>query len=117
MGENFAQFISAGSFDELLLEAIDEAFSTMGNSVREALYFCLEKEFKISRTSIPEKLEDFARALEKIFGMGAKLIENWIIRILNEKSIGSMQSNRNDGVLFAEYVISLRRNYAQKISS
>lgn len=72
MGENFAQFIHGGSFDELLLEVIDEAFSTMGNSVREALYFCLEKEFKISRTSIPEKLERTSQGLLKNFRHGHK---------------------------------------------
>lgn len=80
----FTQFTHCGSFDELLLQAIDEAFSTMGNSVRETLYFCLEKEFKISRTSIPEKVKDFAEALEKIFGAGARLIEDWIIKIYQE---------------------------------
>ncbi|MCS7095808.1 MAG: hypothetical protein RMK50_01900 [Nitrososphaerota archaeon] len=79
-----SQFTHCGSFDELLLQAIDEAFSTMGNSVRETLYFCLEKEFKISRTSIPEKVKDFAEALEKIFGAGARLIEDWIIKIYQE---------------------------------
>jgi hypothetical protein len=67
------------SFEELLLEAIDEGFSWLGESEKQTIYFYLEKKYKISKRDIPFRIEDFAEAIEDIFGLGAKLLEIRII--------------------------------------
>jgi hypothetical protein len=43
------------TFDNLLLEAIDEGLSSLGESVRQSVYFHLQKSFHISREEIPER--------------------------------------------------------------
>ena len=72
-------------FEEVLLEAVDEALSSLGASSKRAVYFHLEKKFSIRRQEGPHKVEEFASALEEIFGAGAGLLEIKIMRRLYEK--------------------------------
>lgn len=73
------------SFEELLLEAIDEGLSLLGESAKQVVYFHLKKTFKINRQDIPHKLDEFTDAIEKIFGNGAKLLEIQIMKCLFKK--------------------------------
>lgn len=43
------------TFEQVLLESVDEAISILGESVRASIYFHLEKEFRIARQDIPNK--------------------------------------------------------------
>ncbi len=61
-------------FEELLMEAIDEGLSLLGESAKQAVYFYLEKTFKMNRLDIPYKIEEFTDEVEKIFGSGAKIV-------------------------------------------
>jgi hypothetical protein len=63
------------SFYETLLEAIDEGFSSLGESVKVAIYFHLENTFGIKKREIPFRIDDFSDALEKLFGLGARHLE------------------------------------------
>ena len=72
-------------FEEVLLEAVDEALSSLGDSSKRAVYYHLEKDFDISRQDIPNKIEEFASALEEIFGPGTRLLEIQMMRRLYEK--------------------------------
>ena len=72
-------------FAIILLEAIDEALSTLGENVKISIYFHLEAKFSISRQEIPSKIKDFSAALERIFGQASKKLEILIMRCLNEK--------------------------------
>jgi hypothetical protein len=76
-------YVRAFNFEKLLLEAIDEGLSSLCSSSKQAIYSLLENMFNISKRNIPYKIEEFADALEKIFGLGAKPIEILIIRRLN----------------------------------
>jgi hypothetical protein len=60
------------SFYDTLLEAIDEGFSSLGESVKVAIYFHLENTFGIKKREIPFRIGDFSDALEKLFGLGAR---------------------------------------------
>lgn len=53
------------SFEKLLLEAVDEALSSLEDSSKQAMYFRLEKTFDIKKQDIPYKIEEFANAIEK----------------------------------------------------
>ncbi len=70
------------AFNKLLLHAIDEALNSLGDSVKQVIYFHMENKFNVTRTQIPENLEEFQKGLEKIFGTGARLIEVLIIKKL-----------------------------------
>jgi hypothetical protein len=76
-------------FNELLLEAIDAAFSSLGESPKSAIYFALADRFNIQRHEIPNRLEDFTCALEKIFKDGAKCLNILFLKNLNAKLEGN----------------------------
>jgi hypothetical protein len=73
------------SFGDLLLEAIDEAFAHLGESVKTSIYFYLENTWGIKRQEIPFRIEDFQNALEKLFGIGARHLEILFVKNLHEK--------------------------------
>jgi len=106
--------MSKEDFDKLLLEALDEGLSSIGESSKQAIYFHLEKGFKIKKDEIPYKIEDFARAIEKIFGLGADFLEILIMRRLCEKVGGTVQLYVSRDFAFAEYVTEIKRSFLKK---
>jgi hypothetical protein len=74
------------AFCMLLEDAIDEAFSSIGESPRKAIYMYLKNSFGISKQEIPYKLNDFSDALEKIFGPGARTLEILFIKNIQAKA-------------------------------
>ena len=103
------------SFNRLLLEAIDEELSLLGVSVKQTIYAYLEREFKISRKDIPGKVEDFADAVEKLFGFGAKLVEIRIMEKLYRKVGDFKYFPENGDIVFSEYVAALREHYVKRM--
>jgi len=97
------------SFDSVMIEAVDEVFSSIGHSCKQAIYFQLENVFKIKKQEIPLKIEDFTDAIEQLFGIGAKFIELKIIEVLHKKTQGFMYFPKKEELVFTEYVVSLRR--------
>ena len=73
------------NFDQLLLEAIDEGLSSLGEAVKTSIYFHLEGRFNIRKQEIPNKLCDFSNALERIFGLGARHFEILFMKKLHAK--------------------------------
>jgi hypothetical protein len=109
--------LSKCDFEKLLLEAIDEGLSTLGESSKQAIYFHLDKSFNIKKTEIPNKVEPFEQALKRIFGIGADFIETLIIKRLTEKvEPNTAQHVRKESGL-NEYVASARRAFMQKRES
>jgi hypothetical protein len=97
-------------FDDLLLEAVESAFSSLlGDSNKQALYYSLSASFGISRETIPRNVEGFADALEQIFGQGALLLEARIMQVLHGKASGIKVFPEQGEVSFAGYVESIRR--------
>jgi hypothetical protein len=73
-------------FEAILIEAIDEAFLTLGKNVQTSIYFHLETKFRLPKQEIPNRINDFSSAIEKIFGAAAKKLEILIMKFLNEKA-------------------------------
>jgi hypothetical protein len=71
-------------FQKLLLDAVDGAFSSLGDSARQSIYFHLETKFKVPKDQIPSRLEDFENGLENIFGVGTRFLEILIMKKLYE---------------------------------
>jgi len=92
-------------FRSLLLEAVDEALSSLGDSVKQAIYFHLEETFEINKQEIPDKIEEFTNAIEEIFGLGAKLLEIRIMKSFYEKDGHTFKYfPEKDELLFADYM-------------
>ena len=72
-------------FEDILQDSVDEAFSSLGESVKKSLYFHLEHQFLIPRQDISCKIEDFSDALERIFGLGARHLKLLIMEKLYRK--------------------------------
>jgi len=72
-------------FDRILLSAVEEGLSSLGNSSKQAIFFYLETSFQIKKENIPESLPQFKNALEGIFGPGASFLEKIIAKRLHEK--------------------------------
>ena len=95
-------------FNQILLQAIDEAFSTLSNGNNQAIYNHLESAFKIKKQEIPNKLTEFTDAIEQTFGLAAGLIEISIMAKLHEKVQGHAYYLKNDELFFDDYLDNLQ---------
>ena len=100
-------------FDRLLQSAIDDALTSLGESVRQAIYFHIENKFNVPRNHVPENLGEFQLGLEKIFGAGAKFIEILIMKNLHAK-IGLPLEINNLELEFIAYVDAAEQSYLHK---
>jgi hypothetical protein len=98
-------------FDKVLLRAIDETLNSLGKSVGQSIYFHIENKFNVTRTEIPENLEEFQEGLEKIFGTGARFIETLIIRKLHDKTGTPLTMEKSEKLGFIEYVGAAKASY------
>jgi len=101
-------------FEKLMLEAIDEGLSSLGESSKQAIYFHLEKTFDIKREEITDRLSAFSQAIENIFGVGAGCLEILIMQRLYEKVGGILRWDKKKGFSFAEYVTIAKRSFREK---
>ena len=104
------------NFEKILLEAVDEQLTSLGESSKQALYFHLERGFNIKRQEIPKKTEAFVSAMEKIFGQGANYLEILIMKRLHEK-IGYDVKVRSSNLTFIEYVEAAKQSYCEEKES
>ncbi|MEM2393954.1 MAG: hypothetical protein QXW82_04775 [Candidatus Bathyarchaeia archaeon] len=102
------------TFDELLIEAVEEAFSSLGESSKQAIYFHLEKKFKLSKEEIPKRLADFAEGIEKIFGLGSKFLEILIIRKLYERIGKPITWDESKEFKFVDYVEDAKLRFSKE---
>lgn len=109
--------MSKRDFDKLLLKTVDEGLSSLGETSKQAIYFHLEKSFNIKKNEIPHKIETFAEAIEKIFGLGANFLEILIMKRLYEKIGGRFKWHKSLDFAFAEYVAAAKRCFLEKRES
>jgi hypothetical protein len=97
------------SFDKILLKAIDEAFSILGESTKTAIYYYLEKTYKIKKQDIPNKIEKFTEAIEKLLGTGAKIVEIRIMKIMYRKARCDLKHCRQyEDLEFTGYIAAIK---------
>ena len=96
-------------FSRLLQKAIDEAFSSVSNDNNKAIYNHLENTFKIKKQEIPNKLAEFANAIEATFGLAAELIEIRIMANVHKHINNHAYYPKDDKVVFSEYLADVRR--------
>jgi hypothetical protein len=103
------------SFNNLLLSVIDETLSSLGESVRQAIFFHIENEFSINRKQIPENLQAFQEGLEKIFGNGARFIELLVMKNLHAMTGNSLVIEGKEQLEFVEYMGVAKQSYLRNI--
>jgi len=104
-----------GSFCNIVLEAIDEGLTSLGESSKKKIYFHLEKTFGIRKRQIPLRINDFSDALERIFGSSAKHLEILLIKRLHTKVQTRYKGDASKWVAseltFEEYVRIVKRSF------
>ncbi len=101
-------------FDAVLLEAVDEALLTLGDSARQSIYFHLEQKFHVSRRDVPCRIKDFENGLDRIFGSGAKFLEILIMKKLYEKIGSPLLWDESKELVFAEYLMAAKQSLSRK---
>jgi hypothetical protein len=103
--------------DMKIMEAVDESLASFGDSVRQVVYFQLQSNYNVPKQEIPTKIEEFAEAIEAIFGIGARLIEMKIIETLYSKANGFLYVPKNEDLMFKDYVQNLRGYLVSSITN
>lgn len=115
MGSTLSEKKNHQEFEEILLDSIDEAFSSLGDKVKNVIYFQLENKFQLTKKQIPPRIVDFSDALEKIFGLASKNLEILIMKKLHGKIACSYKWQGPNwlvpDVTFREYVELLRVSF------
>ena len=94
--------------EKIISKAVDRSFSWFGETFKDIVYAELEKKYEIRKQDIPNRIDDFACAIEEICGVGAKLIETKIIQAVHEEIKEYIYIPRGEDLVFTEYVESLR---------
>ena len=102
------------NFERLLMEAIDEGLSTVGESPRKAIYFHLENSFNVRKSEIPKKVEVFEDAIKQMFGFGADFLEVLIMKRLYEKIGGELELEDTSDFDFSKYVNIVKKRLSGK---
>jgi len=77
--------IQIKNFKAILLNVIDESLMILGESGRATIYLYVEEKVSLKKEEIPQRLQDFASAIQGIFGSGAPIIDGLILKRLCEK--------------------------------
>lgn len=101
-------------FEKLMLDAVDEGLSSLGESSKQAIYFHLERSFDLRREEIPDRIGAFSQAMENIFGAGAGCLEVLIMQRLYEKVGGALEWDKSKGFSLVEYVTVAKRSFREK---
>lgn len=92
----------------VIMAAVDDSLSSFGDSFKQVVYFQLEQNFHIQPNEIPRRIDEFATAIEEMFGIGATLIEMRILKALHNKVPDFVHFPRGEDLVFTDYVKNLR---------
>jgi hypothetical protein len=95
---------TADSFDEAFSEAVDEAFSSLGDSAKQAVYWYVTTNHGLQKKDLASRIEDFAAALEAFFGSGSSVIEIMILEKLSSRTGAALT-----GEDYARFVETVKR--------
>lgn len=117
--EQNAKNTRENQFDKFLVEAIDEAITSLGEPVKNTIYQHLEDDFNISKNNIPERIEEFSEIMHKIFGLGASRLEVKFMKNLDSRMQINTQWPEHNCLSkwidmempFEKYLNDLRENY------
>jgi hypothetical protein len=92
------------SFEEAFSAAVDEAFSSLGDSSKQAVYWYVTRNSRLQGKDLASNIEVFAAALEAFFRSGSPVIEMMILQKLSSRTGVVLIQQRHGG-----FVDSFRR--------
>jgi len=95
------------NFEKNLLEAVDHGLLSLGENPRKAIYFHLKRNFRLQRENIPKETNEFSKALNTIFGPGAKIIEKFILKELYRRL--ELNFEDKEDFTFADYITEAKK--------
>ncbi|MFB3888032.1 MAG: PAS domain S-box protein [Candidatus Bathyarchaeia archaeon] len=102
--------IKEQEFNELFLSSIDETLASLGETATKAVYFHIEQKFGIKKQDIPNRTEDFAKALREIFGLGCKPLEIMFMKRLHDKTKVDVGFVKPEDFTLSKYVNLVKQN-------
>jgi PAS domain-containing protein len=96
--------LPAKDFEKLLVEAIDEELSSLGEDMKQTVYSHLQEAFGVQKSEIANNVTSFTQAVEHVFGMDANDLEALILRNVHEKIGKRYESNIQAGLTFEKRV-------------
>jgi len=91
----------------VLLKAIDEGFLALGKELRHAVYQHLQTRKGLRREELPDRLDEFSKALEEVFGWTSHVLEMVILKRLYAHL--GLEFKEEEGLSFKDYVDNARR--------
>jgi hypothetical protein len=79
----------------MILKAVDAGLEALGASVRAALYHHVERVSGIKRRCIPNRINEFSKALRDVFGTGARVIEKLVAKALFDQFRLNFEEHEN----------------------
>jgi len=76
-------------FDSAVRISLDEGLGTFGESVRQTIYYHVEKRYQVKPESVPERIETFHEALKGLLDEGSKVVE----KLIAQKLYGALGLN------------------------
>jgi len=107
-------------FKRCLLEAIDGSmFHILGETATQTIYFHLEHNERLKREDIPDNLEEFLFTLERIFSVGALVIEKTIMknlysRLSFENKNLRLKYKKREQFNFIDYINEVKKHVCQR---
>jgi len=68
------------TFEELIVEVIDQVFLSLDPRVKKSFYSILKTDYNLDKNDIPYRIGDFVNALEEVYGISALLVEVAILK-------------------------------------
>lgn len=101
--------LNDAKFNNVLLEAVDEGLSALGESVKQAIYWHLKNRYNIERSEIPLKLKEFVEVLKIVFGEGANVLFKLIAKKLYAKiGVKFKEKPKWDLLNYVDYVKNVK---------
>jgi len=97
------------SLDQSLIESIDAALSALGSSTRDSILTYLRKKYSMSLQDIPQRMDEFLQALNRLLGYGARVIEKLVIARLVETHEISLAEARGRSLAEVVYLANMNR--------
>jgi hypothetical protein len=94
-----ANKLTESNFNQALLDAIDEGFSSLGNLPKETILRNLETHFQMKKADIPLNLAKLEDILKAVFGSGTQSLEKIITERLCEKLDLDAKKVENNGLV------------------
>jgi hypothetical protein len=102
------EHLSEVAFDCVLLETLDEVFSSLGDVCKQEIYRQLDTKYGVNRQTIPKNIPAFTNALEEIFGKGSIFLETKIMRLLHIRVKDFEYYPEKDELSFSSYLENLQ---------